>query len=117
MTDAIEPAVEVATFRALQDSAGVEFVAELIDTFLDEAPRMLDQLGAAQQAGAVDTFRRTAHSLKSNSLTFGANALAATARVLELGAAAAVKDGASLAPLAHEYARVAAALVELRDDV
>ena len=117
MTGAVELPVDEAAFRALQQSAGPAFVVDLVDTFLDEAPRMLDQLAAAQQAGAVDAFRRTAHSLKSNSLTFGANTLAAMARELELAAAASVKDGTSLTALTHEYARVAAALVKLRDDV
>ena len=115
MSDTTTPAVHAATFRALQESAGAEFVAELVDTFLDEAPRMLDGLAAAQQVGRVETFRRTAHSLKSNSLTFGASALAAMARDLELGAADAVQEKAPLTALAHEYARVAAALAELRD--
>ncbi len=109
--------IDPATFRALQDSAGAEFVTELIDAFLQEAPRMLDELSAAQAAGSVDRFRRAAHSLKSNSLTFGATALGELARELELGAAAAVRDGAAsrLAALAAEYARVAASLRELRD--
>ena len=112
-----EPAVDPATFRALQESAGAEFVAELVDTFLQEGPRMQDELRAAQAARSVDRFRRAAHSLKSNSLTFGATRLGAMARELELSAAAAVEGGdAALAALASEFERVAAALAELGNE-
>jgi HPt (histidine-containing phosphotransfer) domain-containing protein len=110
------PAVNVATFRALQESAGADFVAELVDAFLEEAPRMLDALTVAQRDRNVEAFRRTAHSLKSNSLTFGADALGAIARELELTASTAAAGGeADLASLKREYDRVAAALVGLRD--
>ena len=40
------------TFAELQASAGAEFVAELVDTFLEEAPRMLAELRDARAAGA-----------------------------------------------------------------
>ena len=109
-------AIDLQAFRALQESAGADFVADLIGTFLEEAPRMQAELAAALSARSVERFRRAAHSLKSNSLTFGATALGAMARELELGAAAAVErgDAAPLATLGNEYARVAKALTELR---
>ena len=77
-----------ATFGELQDATGAEFVAELVDTFLQEAPAMLADLRRALAARDVDTFRRAAHSLKSNGNTFGALALGALARDLELEPAA-----------------------------
>ena len=69
----------------LSATAGAAFVAELVDTFLAEAPLMLDDLRSALAAGDKDRFRRAAHSLKSNSNTFGASTLGAMARSLELG--------------------------------
>ena len=77
---------------------------------------MLEALDAALAAKDADGFRRTAHSLKSNSLTFGANRLADLAREQEHGANAAVESGqrAPLDALAAEYARVSAALTRLR---
>jgi hypothetical protein len=36
----------------LQDTAGAEFTAELVGTFLEEAPLMLAELRAAQLAAA-----------------------------------------------------------------
>ena len=35
------PAIDRSTFSELQETAGADFVAELVGTFLDEAPRML----------------------------------------------------------------------------
>jgi HPt (histidine-containing phosphotransfer) domain-containing protein len=112
-----ETTIDRATFEALQQTAGAEFVGELVDTFLSEAPLMQQDLRAALAAGDADRFRRAAHSLKSNSLTFGALRLGAMARELELGGLAPVHAAVSkpLDALADEYARVAAALSELRN--
>ena len=111
------PTIDPAIFTELQDTAGAEFVAELVDTFLDEAPQMLAELRAAlscpsSRSGpsgpSADAFRRAAHSLKSNGQTFGALPLADLARALELGGLPA--DATPLAALEAEYARAAAAL-------
>lgn len=101
-------AIDRATLEELKDTAGAEFVAELADTFLEEAPLMLAELRSAQVAGDADRFRRAAHSLKSNSHTFGAAALGAMARDLELGGL--VADAAPVDALEIELARVATAL-------
>lgn len=105
--------IDRATFAELQDTAGADFVKELVQTFLEEAPTMLNELRDACAAGQADDFRRAAHSLKSNSLTFGALPLAALAREQELGGLAAAQQPDALGALAREYARVAAALAEL----
>ena len=106
-----------ATFEALKESAGGEFVLELVDTFLAEAPVMLADLRSALAANDADRFRRAAHSLKSNSMTFGALALGEMARSLELGGIGPVQQagGAPLDRLAEEYARAAKTLSELRN--
>jgi histidine phosphotransfer protein HptB len=106
-----EPTINPATFAELQDAAGAEFVVELVDTFLEEAPTMLAELRSAQAAQDADAFRRAAHSLKSNSNTFGATALGLMARQLELGGM--VADPAPLDALEAEYQRVATALKAL----
>ena len=84
------PAIDRATFDALKETTGAEFVLELVDTFLQEAPAMLDELRHALAAKDADKFRRAAHSLKSNSNTFGALTLGAMARELELAGVAKV---------------------------
>ncbi|HTR56711.1 MAG TPA: Hpt domain-containing protein [Casimicrobiaceae bacterium] len=111
-----DPIIDRPTFENLKATAGADFVQELVETFLSEAPRMLDELRSALAASDAERFRRTAHSLKSNSNTFGALTLGAMAKSLELGGLAAARagDGKPLAQLASEYARVAQALSELK---
>ena len=75
------PAIDAATFDALKETTGAEFVLELVDTFLQEAPVMLQELRGALAAKDADKFRRIAHSLKSNSNTFGALTLGANAYI------------------------------------
>jgi HPt (histidine-containing phosphotransfer) domain-containing protein len=108
--------IDSTTFAALKAMTGAEFALELVDTFLQEAPGMLDTLRSALAAQDADKFRRAAHSLKSNSNTFGALTLGAMARELELTGLAKVAEAGTkpLDALAQEYARVAAALSALR---
>jgi len=110
------PTIDPATFDALKEMAGAEFAHELADTFRAEAPAMLAELKRAYEAHDAQTFRRIAHSLKSNGSTFGARGFAAIAKELEQGGIAPVEAaaGAPLAELDSEYARVAAALEELK---
>ena len=110
--------IDHAIFTNLQATAGAEFVTELVDTFLEEAPQILAELRGARADADADRFRRAAHSLKSNSLTFGALALGAIARDIELRglAADAAVDGAALDALNAldaAYAQAAAALKAL----
>ncbi len=123
-----DPTIDIAVFEELQDSAGEDFAKELIGTFLEDAPTMLAELRGALVANDADKFRRVAHSLKSNGLTFGAMRLGSLARELEHkgfeiahppagdGDGDGDGDGAgALEALDQEYARVAAALTALRD--
>ena len=105
--------IDMTVFKELQEAAGEEFVCELVGTFLEEAPLMLKELRDAQATGLADVFRRAAHSLKSNSNTFGATRLGVMARDLELGGM--VTDTAPLVAVEAEYQTVAAALKELTD--
>ena len=116
MTAPTASAIDRATFETLKETAGAEFALELVDTFLQEAPAMLNELRRALAAKDADKFRRTAHSLKSNSNTFGALALGAMARELELSGLSKVIEGGGepLDALTQEYSRVAAALTDLR---
>ena len=107
--------IDAATFKALQEAAGADFVRDLVATFLDdEAPAMMAELETALAAGDAERFRRVAHSLKSNSNTFGAVALGSVARDLELSGLDSVASRPKpLAPLAAEYERAAAKLREM----
>lgn len=108
MADIIDP----ATFKALQETAGTDFVGELVGAFLEEAPGMLKDLSAAYASGEADKFRRAAHSIKSNGLTFGALTLAAMAKDYELTGIDGVKarGGDPVAAITAEVARASEAL-------
>jgi histidine phosphotransfer protein HptB len=110
--DKSQATIDRATFSELQEAAGADFVKELVQTFLEEAPVMLKELHDARASGDADTFRRAAHSLKSNCLTFGALKLGAMAREQELGGLADARPDA-LEALSDEYERVSTALLEL----
>ena len=107
-------AIDPIAFAELQATAGADFVRELIDTFLEEAPPMLAELREALAGARAEPFRRAAHSLKSNASTFGAATLAAMARDLELQGLEAATP-AALAALAQQYEAAAAELKALRD--
>jgi HPt (histidine-containing phosphotransfer) domain-containing protein len=113
MGETTEPVIDLSTFAELQEAAGAEFVTELVGTFLGEAPAILAEMRRAQEAGAADTFRRAAHSIKSNSHTFGATRLGTLARDLELGGL--IPESGPLDALEAEYRRVAVALQGLCD--
>ena len=111
-----ESVIDKAVYAGLQDTVGAGFAAELVDTFLEEVPVMLAELRSARADAHAERFRRAAHSLKSNSNTFGASKLAALARELELKGLNTdpARDMAALGVLEAECARAAAALKDLR---
>jgi HPt (histidine-containing phosphotransfer) domain-containing protein len=111
MPDMPDDLIDHGAFAELQQTAGADFVVELVDTFIEEAPSMLAEMRAALAAGAAERFRRAAHSLKSNAHTFGAMALGAQARELELGGLPA--DARGIDALQVTLASSTAALKEL----
>jgi HPt (histidine-containing phosphotransfer) domain-containing protein len=78
-----ENTINRAVFNVLKDSVGDDFISELISTFGEEAQRMITNLRQALSEQDVDTFRREAHSMKTNAATFGAADLAELAKSLE----------------------------------
>jgi len=76
--------INKAIFDELKEMSGADFINELIDTFLEDAPKMLDEIKTAFASGNAEVFRRAAHSLKSNAATFGADQLAVLAKELEM---------------------------------
>jgi len=73
--------LDPAALKNLHEMVGgdAEFVAELITTYLEDAPQMLTDM----QSGDVTLALRAAHSLKSNSAEFGAHALSDMCQELE----------------------------------
>ena len=101
------PVIDKATFEELKQMSGADFINELIDAFLDDGPHMMSQMEAALAAGDVESFRRNAHSLKSNANTFGATELATLSKELELmGKEKNLNIGNRLQILREEFKRV-----------
>jgi HPt (histidine-containing phosphotransfer) domain-containing protein len=85
---------------------------ELIESFLDEAPGLLDALMASRESPDMNAMRRAAHSLKSNAKDMGALAMSELcARIEHSSAAGTVPDPADF----EDVKRLAtAAFEELR---
>jgi HPt (histidine-containing phosphotransfer) domain-containing protein len=83
-----EPILDPIAFAHLIEITGddLEFVDELVDTYLDDAHTQLEAMRAAAASGDVEALVRPVHSLKSSSANVGAAALAETCRQLEADA-------------------------------
>jgi HPt (histidine-containing phosphotransfer) domain-containing protein len=109
------PVIDKATFEELKQMSGADFINELIDAFLDDGPHMISQMEAALAAGDVESFRRNAHSLKSNANTFGAMELGTLAKELEMmGKEKNLDIGNRLDVLREEFHKVAEELKGMR---
>jgi len=93
-------------------------VGELIESYLEETPKLLARLEAAMRAGDADGVRLAAHTLKSSSADFGALALADLARDLEAKARAGsmANAGRRATQVQVEYEKVRAALEAALDE-
>jgi HPt (histidine-containing phosphotransfer) domain-containing protein len=95
------------------------FLAELIDVYLNDSPQLIEQMRSGLAAGNVESVRRAAHSLKSNSASFGANRLADAARELEMIAKGGKLDDGELklSTIEMEYLQLLPVLEKLKNEV
>lgn len=109
------PLIDANTFNELKQMSGEDFINELIDAFLEDGPNMIHNMQAALQGKDVESFRRNAHSLKTNANTFGATGLGVMAKELESMARENNLDvGDRIDKLDREFSAVAAELKEMR---
>ena len=107
--------IDKATFEELKQISGVDFINELIDAFLDDAPNMIQGMQSAHDTKDIESFRRNAHSLKSNANTFGALELGMLAKELEFMAKENNLDiGSRLEVLQETFDKVAEELRGMR---
>ena len=107
--------IDKKTFEDLKLMSGDDFIGELIDAFLEDAPNMLDAMRTALETKDVESFRRNAHSLKSNANTFGAMKLGELAKELEtMGRDCNLEIGSRLEILVEAYEKAAKDLVALK---
>jgi PAS domain S-box-containing protein len=108
------PALE-RLMRTIGEDRGL--LAALIDAFLDDAPRLVDDARQGLQQGQADEVRRAAHTLKSDGATFGAMRLSELSRELETLARSGTLEGIVdlLARIEAEYESVRIALETVRE--
>ena len=75
--------IDLNTYNVLKESTGADFISELMDTFLEDTVSLIGQMRKSIAAKDAESFRRAAHTIKSNAATFGALQLAGLARELE----------------------------------
>jgi CheY-like chemotaxis protein len=112
------PVLDAAALENLLSVLGGEFeyLAELIDSFLEDAPQLLAELNQFVEERDAAGVRRVAHSLKSNGADFGATTFSNLCKELELQAKSGEIDGAAdmAAQIVAEYAKVETALKAVR---
>ena len=109
------PTIDQTTFNELKQMSGADFINELIDAFLEDAPMMIRNMYSALETKDVESFRRNAHSLKSNANTFGATELATLSKELEFMAKENnLEIGNRLDILNETFGKVAEELREMR---
>ena len=110
--------IDQATFDRLVEMTGgeLEFVDELVDTYIEDGRSQVEGLRAALDRGDTEALVRAAHSLKSSSLNVGALALGDRCRALEeAGRAGPVGDAREQVTLiAADFDEAVAALLGAR---
>lgn len=107
--------IDLNTFNDLRETTGAQFVNELIDTFIEDSPSLINQMKKAISLLDAESFRRAAHTLKSNAATFGAMQLSSLARELEsMGRENNLEIGNRLEVLEEAFQKAKSQLIELR---
>jgi HPt (histidine-containing phosphotransfer) domain-containing protein len=88
------------------------FLAELIDTYLEDAADLLAAMAQAVSNDDPESLQRAAHSLKSNSASLGARGLASLCQQVEQQA----RDGL-LGPAAERVTSIEVAFVEVEREL
>ncbi len=107
--------IDLNTYNSLKDATGSDFVNELMDTFLEDTLDLIAQMRGALAQKDAESFRRAAHTIKSNAATFGASHLSSLARELEgKGRDNDLEIGNRLEILEEAFQSAKSQLIELR---
>lgn len=109
----------IESYRETMGEEWEAFVLDLIDEYVVSVPRMFSSLRVARDAEEHATCERVAHTIKSNSKTFGAKALADLAAKLESGARDGVLNGSDqlLNTMEWEFQAVKTELLRYRESL
>jgi CheY-like chemotaxis protein/HPt (histidine-containing phosphotransfer) domain-containing protein len=104
--------------KNLRDLGGDDFLGEVIDAFLADAPELMATLRRSLDERSTEELRRAAHTLKSNGSTLGAEQFAEVCRTLEQQAKAGELDEAPelVDRIEREYRPLEEAISALRSE-
>ncbi len=116
--DLVHVSLDDDALKNLRDLGGDEFLGEVIDAFLADAPELIAMLRRSLGEPNSEELRRAAHTLKSNGATLGAEQFAELCRTLEQQAKSGEFDGASelVDRIGEEYLALEEALSALRSE-
>lgn len=106
--------IDMAVLQDLKEMAGgdSELLVEVIDCYLKDSPKLLDEMSQAIRQQQAKLLQRAAHSMKSSSASVGAKNLSQLCQELEYIGREGTIEGADkiLSQTQAEYQRVEAAL-------
>ena len=107
--------LDASAIESLRELDGEGFLAEVIDTFLSDAPALVAALRTTHEEGDTEALRRAAHTLKSNGQIFGAGRFSELCRDLEERARRGKLDGTAevIDRIEREYAALEKTLTAL----
>lgn len=114
------PVLNPQVVQDLVDSLEAPFVIELVNTFLEDSPQLIDEIHQGIQGNETEQVHRAAHSLKSFSKTFGLEQLGSLCQGLEkLSAHGELSEGTKSAAKDTEaaYRPARQALADLRQEL
>ena len=95
---------------------GFESLAVIIDSFLEDAPKLMAELSRSIESNDISGARRAAHSLKSNGTDFGSAQFSDLCKEMEASARSGTLTGAKelYESILGEYKRLEAELKDIR---
>jgi CheY-like chemotaxis protein/HPt (histidine-containing phosphotransfer) domain-containing protein len=113
-----EVSLDGEALQNLRDLGGVEFLSEVVDLFLADAPALITSLRTSLERRDTEELRRAAHTLKCNGATLGAMAFATLCRTVEQHAKDGRLEGVSalVDRIEHEYRTLQESLASLRSE-
>ncbi|HEY9596195.1 MAG TPA: response regulator, partial [Cyanophyceae cyanobacterium] len=118
--NASKEVLDMTAFQQLREMVNQdEVVVRVIDSYLEDAPKLLQSMAEAVTQKDSSLFVRMAHTLKSSSATLGAAYLAQLCQELETSAAKNSLEvaAARVQQVEIEYAQAKAALLALRQQI
>lgn len=107
--------LDAVVFRELRQMLHEQqFLIEVIDSYLEDAPKLLQVMAVAVAQSKATELQQAAHTLKSSSALLGATSLSQFCQVLEaIGSTGTWREAIALMPqVKREYEKVQAALLQ-----